>query len=752
MTSASSPSSGTIGYIDAPDAEAIVGPRATISGWALDPAGVRAVEVRLDGRRFAARTGIARLDVAQTKPGYPDGEHGGFEFFGDFASHPAPPGIDRRQLEVVVIAADGRETILGKRSLIEPAALSRWPSVVQSNARAFYVLPALSGAFAPGIFGLDRWYEPYLSPTTRVGMRVPILYMRTTRGAREDFAFDPDFDLSRKCGERAIADDNLAGLLAVAVEKRLPVLITLNGGIWGDASGSAPEWDLTDWLEEDPANCQWNEKDEVMPDDFLKHLPGSVGGPELARSLSFNVYAMQVRRYKKRNLQEAARHVVEFMRAHTDLLVGVNVDPDTYLNPFFEEKQWYDYNPGTIRQFRHWLAGTGPYAGKPDEPGVPDLSAYRRAIPLELAEVRKIAGKNFVTWQEVDPPRHFSRDPAHPFWMDPWVREWEIFRRHLVSLHYDDLSRWLVEAGIPREKNWSSQGFMAPTQDVMPFAIAIDSPVKDFDSGGMSVEGSKPAEGHLGAILYGASATNSIATENGRSLFATFASVDRGFAVVELNTADLRHPSWLPGYAEGYQALRDLWNAGARFVSPMAWNGWSGEYAGQPGYAAHTSWRNTPLEDAACDFLLARAGLPLGSLLWTFGSARHAADDGWSADAGAISAGNGCLILEPDPGGRLALLSPSELPERAGAARSIVLGITSESDVRRIEILARSELDQEWRRIAGATDAQWKETAAGIVISADPSVRNLDAQQWRVEIAFSSTKSCTLARVAALLE
>jgi hypothetical protein len=751
VISASSLPGGTIGYIDVPDAEAIVGPRATISGWALDPAGILAVEVRLDGRRFAARTGIARLDVAQARPGYPDAEHGGFEFVGDFTSHPAPSGIDRRQLEVVAIAADRRETFLGKRSLIEPAALSRWPSATGAHGSPFYILPALSGAFAPGIFGLEKWYGPYLSPTTRIGMRVPILYLRTTRGAREDFAFDPDFDLSRKCGERAIADDNLAGVLAVAVQKHLPVLITLNGGIWGDASGSAPEWDLTDWLEEDPTNCQWNEKNEVMPDDFLKNLPGSVGGPELARSLSFNVYATKVRRYKKRNLQQAARHIVEFMRAHADLFVGVSVDPDTYLNPFFEEKQWYDYNPGTLRQFRHWLAGTGPYAGKPDEPGVPDLSAYRRPRPLELADVRRISGKNFAIWQEVDPPRHFSRDPSHPFWTSPWVREWEIFRRHLVSLHYDDLSRWLVEAGIPRDKNWSSQGFMAPTKDVMPFAIAIDSPVKDFDSGGMSVKGSKPAEGHLGAILYGASATNSIAMENGESLFATFASVDPKFAIVELNTADLRHPGWLPGYADGYHALRDLWNAGARFVSPMAWNGWSGEYAGQPGYAAHTSWRNTPLEDAGCDFLLARAGLPLGSLLWTFGSARHAADDGWSAAAGTIVAGNGCLLLEPDAGGRLALLSPSKLPAGACHAQTFVLGLSPATDVRRIEIFARGARDPEWHRIAGATDANWKKTAAGTVIRVDQSV-HVEAHQWRVEIALGTTKPCTLARVAALLE
>jgi len=748
VTTSSSPPAGTIGHIDVPDAEAIIGPHTTISGWALDPAGIRAVEVRLDGRRFPARTKVVRRDAAALRPGYPDGEHGGFELVCDFTAYPAPPGVDRRTLEVVAIAHDGRETKLGKRSLIEPAVFVRWKSAAPDGGSAFYILPALSGAFMPGVFGLEKRYAPYLSPTTRIGMRVPILYLRTTLGAREDFVFDPEFDLTRKCGARAVADDNLAGLLAVSIEKKLPVLVTLNGGVWADASCSAPEWDVNDWLEQDAANCQWNEKNEVMPDDFLRHLPGSIAAPELARSLTFNVYAKAARHYKKRNLQQAARHIVDFMREHPDLFVGVNVDPDTYLNPFFEEKQWYDYNPGTLQQFRHWLAGTGPYAGEGG--GVPDLRRYRRRMPLELAGVRRISGKHCANWEEVDPPRVFSRDPSHPFWMDPWVREWEVFRRHLVKLHYDDLSQWLVEAGIPRDKIWSSQGFMAPPPGAMPFAISIDSPVKNFDSGGMSVEGGKPVEGHLGAILYGASATNRIPMENGRSLFATFAEIDPGFAVVELNTADLRRPRWLPGYADGYRALRDLWNAGARFVSPMAWNGLS-EESGRPGCAAHTSWRNTPLEDAACDFVLARAGLPLGSLLWTFGSAPHADDDGWSAAAGAISPGNGHLAVEPDASGLAALLSPEELPARARDAGAFVIGLSPAGRLREVAVFARGTPDGAWRRIARGSDTALTETEAGIFVVADRSANGAAAYQWRVELRLAATSRCTLTRIAALL-
>ena len=82
---AKAPSAGPIGSVDAPRDEAVVGPRATVSGWALDPAGIRAVEIRVDGRVFAARIGIPRPDVAKLKSDIPDNAKGGYEFVGDFS-------------------------------------------------------------------------------------------------------------------------------------------------------------------------------------------------------------------------------------------------------------------------------------------------------------------------------------------------------------------------------------------------------------------------------------------------------------------------------------------------------------------------------------------------------------------------------------------------------------------------------------------------------------------------------------------
>jgi hypothetical protein len=419
------------------------------------------------------------------------------------------------------------------------------------------------------------------------------------------------------------------------------------------------------------------------------------------------------------------------------------------MNPFFAEKQWYDYNPGTLRQFREWLAGTGPYAGRGGS-GVPDLRSYRRAKPLTLAQVNAIAGRHWKSWQEVDPPRSFPRGGPQPFWKDPWVREWEVFRRHLVHLHYDELAQWLVEAGISSDRIWSSQGLMAPLGDSMPFAIDLASAPRTYDSGGMSIAGAKPALGHLGVILYGEAAVNDVQMDNGKSLFATLAAVDPKWAIVEYNTADLRNPTVPPGYPAAYRGLRDMWNFGARYVSPMAWNGSNGLYVGQPGYSTFTAWRNTPLESAAKDFMLARAGLPLGAVLYTFGTPSHADGDGWTADVGTFTLGHGFLDIGPDANDRVALVSPRGLPAQVQRAEEFVLGFDGHAGVRRVRIQARASPDSGWETLAEASGAALRETAAGIAVKRTSGDRARAIDQVRVEVRFATNTSKVLTRIAIL--
>jgi len=290
---------------------------------------------------------------------------------------------------------------------------------------------------------------------------------------------------------------------------------------------------------------------------------------------------------------------------------------------------------------------------------------------------------------------------------------------------------------------------MAPAEGCTPLALKLTSAVANYDSGGVSIEGSKPRDGRLGAIVYGDAATNAIPMENGSTLFDTLASIDEGFAIVEFNTADLRHPHRHPTYAAGYRALRDLWNAGARFVSPMAWNGANGANASDTDYMSYTAWRNTPLEDAARDFLLARSGLPRGTKLWTFGTQVHADDDGWTVETGSLATSPGALQIAGDTRGGVTLHSPRGLALQAEAIGSFVLGLSDDAGVTQIEIAVRDANAARWQPVAttGGSSIEW--AAAGAWIAADTAASGR-VDQLRIALALRSSATISLARVAIL--
>ena len=701
------------GWLDEPAAESIVGTKIAMNGWALAKGGIARVEVRVDDRVFEARYGTAREDVAKVKPDFPDNPNGGFTFEGDFADL-SPM---RHDVTVVAIAKSGRETVLARRSLIPPAAMTQWKALLDERPalarQPFYFLMMTSGVGIGGAHEVESQYSDYRSRTQKVGMAVPILYMRTTRGSKSDWTFDPDFDIkAAKCGTHAVAEDTLTNVMRFAVEKRVPVQFILNGGIWGDASCETPEWDLTDHLEVDKANVQWTEKDEVFPDDYLKGHAGSTESPQLARSLTYNVYAKSVRAYKKRNLQAAATLVARFSREHPELFVGIVLDSDTYMNPFFRGHKTFDYNPGMLRQFRDWLRGTGPYAGRP-EGGAPDLRAYRRKTVYTLPQVAAIARQGWTSWEQVDPPREFPGSYITPevppgklrIWDDPWWHLWEEFRKHIVDLHYDELSTWARDMGIPPDRIFSAQGFIRPDPGRNPFAVTLASHGQNYDSSGVSVEGAIARDGHLGAVIYGEAARNDVPMEVPHTMFATFARMDEGWGVVEFNSADLKTPKVKPPYAWTYGSLRDMYNYSAREVSIMAWNGSNGIYEDHPDYLPYTAWRNTPNEDAMRDFLVSHADLPFGAKLWAFGTARLASDDGWTTSRGTLSPGRSYLAVAPDRG-VVELVSPVDQVIRAKRIDLALVRAWSGPTPQSIAVHARTAPDQPWREIGRATGGE----------------------------------------------
>ena len=120
----------TIGWVDEPRSEGIVADAPIrIAGWALSIHAIRAVEVRFPGGTFVARYGAPRPDVAAVRPGYPAAAHCGFELRIEAGAVVAPANVLRSRLRVVVITGDGRETVIGERSLVDPAAHARWSFV-----------------------------------------------------------------------------------------------------------------------------------------------------------------------------------------------------------------------------------------------------------------------------------------------------------------------------------------------------------------------------------------------------------------------------------------------------------------------------------------------------------------------------------------------------------------------------------------------------------------------------------------------
>ncbi|OGT03414.1 MAG: hypothetical protein A3F73_12625 [Gallionellales bacterium RIFCSPLOWO2_12_FULL_59_22] len=723
-----------IGFIDEFSESAANGTRTRVIGWALAKAGVDRVELILNGQhRIPLRIAVARSDVAQAYPGYPDSAQAGFEGIIDTSQWAA----NWHTMEVIVTDKKGRFSVIGHRTQPAVNAMDTWSDLLKTRGAKrediFYFIMATSGIAHGGAKEIDTVFRPYESETVKVGMRIPVLYLRTTKGKAEDYAFDPDFPMTRKCGARTIADDNLHGVIEYAVAHRLPVLFTLDGGIWSDSACATPDWDITDVLEQDVGNCQWNEKNQVMPDDYLKNLAGSHESPELARSLTFNVFAAKNRHYKKRNLQQAAAIIRKFAAQHPDLFIGVTLDPDLYHNPFFSSTQWYDFNPGSLRQFREWLQGSGAYAGSANA-GEPDLSRYRRKKPLTLAEVNAISGRSFKNWDEVDPPRSFPRLKL----TDAWITEWEQFRRHLVDLHYDELSEWLGESGIDKDSIYSSQGFMAPASFASPFAIRINSPLKNYDTGGMSVEGAVPANGHLGAILYGESAANQIRMEGERSLFSVFRELDPGWAVVEHNTANLRNPSRLPDFVEAYRSLREIRNHGARFISPMAWNAGRGTLAGQPGFVAYTALRDSPLEDAIKAFMISHANLPRRSRLWTFGEGAHADGDGWVPSGktqGQLTPGK--FVLRSAPGSQGSLESPDDMAFRPAAYQAIIIKAAKPEALAAVGVEGQTP-EGKWDSLLPLTDlAKLQRVGAGLLLPLAPG----DTEYRRIRLNWKAADS-----------
>jgi hypothetical protein len=338
-----------------------------------------------------------------------------------------------------------------------------------------------------------------------------------------------------------------------------------------------------------------------------------------------------------------------------------------------------------------------------------------------------------------------------PFYEDAWFAEWDAFRKHMVALHYSELAQWTSEAGIPAERIFTSQGFVAPEGRAKPFAIYVKSRGQNYDSGGVSVEGAIPRNGHLGAILYGPAAENHASMEHRFGLFSTFSRMDPGWGIVESNIADLKHAQSVPQYQQSYRAFRDMFNYDAHQVSLMAWNGSNGIFVNQPGYVSYTSWRNTPAEEAMRDHMISHAGIPRGARLWTFGTAQHRDSDQWSADGTTIEPGHGNITLRGRDA-QITLSSPADQVIRQHNAGILVIGFADASQLESIEISGQPAPDATWQSLGAAKVDAMEQSPAGLRLPLSwPWAAQTIIERLRIVITKKGAENALTIRRIALL-
>jgi hypothetical protein len=132
---------------------------------------------------------------------------------------------------------------------------------------------------------------------------------------------------------------------------------------------------------------------------------------------------------------------------------------------------------------------------------------------------------------------------ATPFWEDKWYLEWDA-RKHtcIIAVELADGST----PSVPADRIFTAQAFTAPDPGLRPVSINLRGWSPDYDSAGVSIEGSVPRVGHLGTIMYGLSAQDYHGMANGRGVYSNIARFDEGWAIVEFNATDLRLPKRKP--------------------------------------------------------------------------------------------------------------------------------------------------------------------------------------------------------------
>ncbi len=337
-------------------------------------------------------------------------------------------------------------------------------------------------------------------------------------------------------------------------------------------------------MEQNKQNVQWNQHNIAPPDDAIDNIASSITSPSLARMMSLNEYNKDFLHYKQRNLQQAIKYINKWQKHNHSQNIYIHFDPDNYINPWFYNTQWYDYNPLTIKQFQQWLTGTGLYSN------VGELRKYKHIPPLSITEINDLAGEKWSNINEIDPPRDALKQG------DVWYDKWIYFKRHLVNYHYVKLHKWSVSAGFNPNNIYTGQGI-----DKDSAAFIDDKATSWGDQAGVSMQGSF-VDGKGAFIMYGDTVTDSYSDRNGDNIFNILDKFGK-WGIVEFHPASLAYPESLPSYEQSIKMFDNFSKHNIDFFSPMPGNDAQDQKINPQHFHSFDALAGTRFEDAMVDFV-----------------------------------------------------------------------------------------------------------------------------------------------------
>lgn len=296
-----------------------------------------------------------------------------------------------------------------------------------------------------------------------------------------------------------------------------PVLIQLNAGSWSGDTGVMNE------LARDTRTTMWDTNNWDMFRSIDQH-----------NYMTYSRKNIKHYAFKKRNLQQVAKRLIEWRTQNPELLVGVSLDSELW-QYVWDSTRYSDYNPLSIAEWIEWLNGTGMYDATTGE----YKGEARSPVFTSISQFNTAMGTSFASWSAVDPPR--VRNDGNAFW-----EEWTRWRTTLLTHHLQDLTNWLIEAGLPANRVYTHQNHVPSGSDSYYLTSSI-------------LRTAAVSPGSLGVTLYGTATKDTDFMKQVRGY-------NKNWGVPEYN------PEQKTDKASSYDSLEKTYANGAHYISPLSWN------------------------------------------------------------------------------------------------------------------------------------------------------------------------------------